>query len=169
MRALAILLVVPTLACAAARPCVPSAAAERPNVPSAAAAEREIVDMWQVWDDAEVHHDVATLDKIFDDHFVFTFEGESPVDKATVLKSVLASNNAAHATPSEHHITIDGDVAIRTGVDTIDVVVDGKPVKHSHRYTTTFVYRDGRWRALAVHMAEIPPATLARESARPWR
>jgi SAM-dependent methyltransferase len=147
MRALPVLLLLPTLACAAARPRVPSAVAER-----------EILDLERAWGDAELHRDGAALGAILDDRFVFTYAGFRPVDKATVIKNMVANDKPSLSTRSEQHFIIDGDVAISTGVDTVDAVVDGRPAKMADRCTTTWVHRDGRWRALSVHMA---PADVA--------
>jgi hypothetical protein len=146
-RSIAILLGMLLFSCAAARPGVPSAVAER-----------EILDIERAWDDAEVHRDGAALDAILDDRFVFTYGGEAPIDKATVMRNVLASHNPSPSTPSEQRVLVDRDVAIATGVETVDMVVDGKTVKKASRYTTTFAHRDGHWRALSVHMAPVPPA-----------
>jgi len=148
MRVLPVMLLLLMLACAATRPNVPSAVAER-----------EILDLERAWDDAEVHRDAVALNEILDDRFVFTWGAEGPVDKATVIKNILANDRPSPpSTDSEQHVTLDGDVAIVTGVETVDKVVDGKPAKRASRHTSTFVHRDGRWRALAVHMVVIPPA-----------
>ena len=61
-------------------------------------------------DDAEVHRDRAALDAILDDRFVLTFGGEPPMDKATVMKSILASDSPSPSTTSEERIIVDGDV-----------------------------------------------------------
>ena len=74
MRALPVLLVLPTLACAAART----------SAPPVATAEREILDLERAWGDAEVRRDAAALDAILDDRFVFTYGAEAPVEKATI-------------------------------------------------------------------------------------
>jgi quercetin dioxygenase-like cupin family protein/ketosteroid isomerase-like protein len=149
MRALPILLVLPVLACAAARP----------SAPSVATAEREILDLERAWGDAEVRRDTAALDAILDDRFVFTYGAEAPVDKATLLKRILANDNPRPSTTTEQQVIVHGDVAITTGIDTVDRVVDGKPAKKSFRHTTTFAYTDGRWRALAVHEMGFDPVT----------
>ncbi len=146
MRALAILLVLSTLSCAAARSTVPSAGAER-----------EVLALERAWGDAEARRDAAALDAIMDDRFVFTYGSEAPLDKSTVIKHVLSNDRPSPSTASEQHVTLDGDVAIVTGVETVDEVLDGGPAKKASRYTTTLVHRDGRWRALAVHMVAIAP------------
>jgi len=152
MRALLVLLVVSAVACAA----------PRTSAPPAAVAERQILDIERAWDVAEVRHDGAALDAIFDDHFILTYCSEEPIDKATVIKMVLANDDPSSSTPTEQHVTVDGDIAIATGVDTMNDV--GKPVKRANRYTTTFAYRDGRWRALSVHLVPIPSSVCAHES-----
>jgi ketosteroid isomerase-like protein len=144
-RAALLLLVLSAMACAGARPTV-----------SSAVAEREILDIERAWDDAEVHRDRAALDAILDDRFVLTFGGEPPMDKATVMKSILANDNPSPSTTSEERIIVDGDVAVSLGVGTFERVEEGKRVKKANRGTTTFVRRDGRWRALAVHMVRLP-------------
>jgi len=154
MRALFVLVAAPALACAAART----------SAPSAAVAQREILDTERAWDEAEVHRNGAALDAILDDRFMFTYGSEAPIDKATVIKSVLANDAPSPSTPSEQHVTVDGDIAIVTGVDTTNDVVQGKAAKRANRYTTTFAYRDGRWRALSVHMVAIPSEPCVRES-----
>ena len=146
MRPILALLVLPTLACAAARPSVPPAVAER-----------EILALEHAWDDAEAHRDVAALGAMMDDRFVFMYGAEAPIDKASVLKNVLANERPSPSTLSDLHVTVDGDVAVATGVDTADKVVDGKAVKKAYRYTSTYAHRDGRWHALSAHIVPIPP------------
>jgi ketosteroid isomerase-like protein len=114
-----------------------------------------------------VHRDGAALGAILDERFIFTYGGEAPIDKSNVMKIVLANNNPSPSTPSEQRVLVDGDVAIATGVETVDKVVDGKPVKKANRYTTTFAHRDGHWRALSVHMAPVPPALADLPTNRP--
>jgi ketosteroid isomerase-like protein len=131
-------------------------ATTRPLAPPASVAEREILALERAWDEAEVRRDGAALDAILDDRFVLTFGGEPPMDKATVMKNVLASENPLPSTTTEERIIVDGDVAVSTSVTSFERVVDGKHVKMANRGTATFVYRDGRWRGLAVHMVRLP-------------
>jgi ketosteroid isomerase-like protein len=137
---------VPILACAAARPSVP------PGV-----AEREILDLEHAWAAAEIRRDIAALGAMMDDRFVFMYGAEAPIDKATVLENVRKNNPHSASTLSELHVTVDGDVAVVTGVDTSDEIVDGKAVHSTFRFTSTFAKRDGRWRALFAHMVPLPP------------
>ncbi len=43
------------------------------------------------------------------------------------------------------------------GTDTLHGTKDGAPHTEVARYTATYIYRHGRWLALAEHMVFVPP------------
>ncbi len=147
---IAALLVLPLVACVPSRSPV-----------STGAAEREIAEVERAWGEAERHKDAVALAAILDDRFVLTYGAYEPIGKALVLKNVAEGAKEVDPVPSvptEKHVLVDGDVAVTYGLDTVCEVDGGRHVKRGYRYTTTFVHRDGRWRALAVQMLPLPLA-----------
>jgi hypothetical protein len=59
-------------------------------------------------------------------------------------------------TITDRTVLIDGDTAIVFGTANFTFAVDGKDDKVSAgRYTTTYIKRDGHWRALALQMTAL--------------
>lgn len=64
-------------------------------------------------------------------------------------------------TLTDQTVLIDGDTAIVIGVAHFTVAVEGKDnEKSAARYTTTYIKRDGQWRALALQMDGIDSKAL---------
>jgi ketosteroid isomerase-like protein len=53
-------------------------------------------------------------------------------------------------------VIVDRDTAVVVGTDTVRGTEKGAPYVVVYRYTVTYVHRQGRWRALAEHLVEVP-------------
>ena len=119
-------------------------------------AKQQILDLEQVWLTAEHNHDAATLRRILDDKFVATFGGKKPLDKEAFIKSQVSGDvdPTESETLTDRNVILDHDTAVVVGVDTESGTRKGKPYTEVARYTATYIRRDGRWVALAEHLAE---------------
>jgi len=114
--------------------------------------EQQVIAVQQDWIDAEVNHDKAVLERVLDERFVIHTSSGTPASKAEIIESVLQWNLLAQ-TLSHQTVLVDGDTAIIMGVAHFTVAVEGKDnAQSAARYITTYIKRDGQWRALALQM-----------------
>lgn len=123
-------------------------------------AKQQILDLEQVWVTAEHNHDAATLNRILDDKFVASFGGEKPLDKEAFIKLIVGgdADPTESQTLTDRNVILDHDTAVVVGTDTERGTKKGKAYTAVARYTVTYIRRNGRWVALAEHLAEVPQA-----------
>ena len=103
----------------------------------------------------------AVLDRVLDDRFLLNSSKGPPRDKASVIADTLGWNMVSQ-TITDRTVLVDGDTAIVFGTANFRFAVEGKDDDvSSGRYTTAYIRRDGRWRALALQMAALGTAALA--------
>ena len=122
-------------------------------------ATQQVMDLEQVWSDAENRHDAAKLRSILDDKFVFTMGGDSKIyDKdAFIAGNVRGVPDPTRTqTLTNRTVIINGDTAVSMGTDTERGTKSGNPFTEVARYTVTYVRRGDRWIAIAEHMDEVP-------------
>jgi ketosteroid isomerase-like protein len=134
-----------------------------PPAPAASqtAARDELLRLERDWTTAENKHDEATLRRILDEKFVATFGTKTPpYDKEGFIKAQLAGDvdPTVSDTLSDQIVIVDGDTAVVVGTDTERSTKKGEARTAVARYTATYVRRNGRWLALAEHMALVPQA-----------
>ena len=97
------------------------------------------------------------LDRVLDDRFLLNSSKGPPRDKASVIADTLGWNMVSQ-TITDRTVLVDGDTAIVFGTANFRFAVEGKDDDvSSGRYTTAYIRRDGRWRALALQMTAGPP------------
>lgn len=139
----------------------PSLAADsqNPQVPTAAEAEKQLLDLEREWTAAEDKHDATVLRRILDDKFLAVGTHKT-VDKEAFIK--LEVSGEPHPTQSQtvthESVIVDGDTAVVVGTDTGHGTKNGTAYTAVLKYTATYIYRRGRWLALAEHIVEVPPA-----------
>ena len=105
------------------------------------------------WIRAEIDHDEATLRRVNDDQFVSNSNNGQTAGKEDLIKGVLGWNMTGQ-TISERSVLVSGDTAVIFGATELRFAsARGEETKSLLRYTSTYVKRDGRWRAIALHMA----------------
>jgi ketosteroid isomerase-like protein len=109
------------------------------------------------WVNAERDHDAATLREILDERFLYI-----GLTRVRTREEFIASVTSGPVDPTlsqtltDRLFLTDGDTAVLTEVDTIRATENGQPVESRYRVTTTYLRREGRWRALAEMMVRIP-------------
>ncbi len=120
--------------------------------------EQELQALEQAWADAVQHRDVARIDRIQAEEYVFTDPAGRLWTKARALETIKSGS-----------LIIDSfelsDVKVRlydhTAVVTLCVVWNGQSngidISGPQRMTDVFVERDGRWQCVASQTTRIPP------------
>jgi hypothetical protein len=117
--------------------------------------EQQVIATESEWVQAEVHRDAAMLDRVLDDRFLVNSSTGKLSDKPTVIADVLGWKMNSQ-TITDRTVLIDGDTAIVFGTANFTFAVDGQDDEVSAgRHTTTYIKRDGHWRALALQMTAL--------------
>ena len=143
---------------------VPAAALTQPeslppkDSPIQADARQQVLDLGKQWVIAENRHDATTLRRILDDKFIATFGTKRVHDKEAFIKEILAGDIDPTQTQTlmDETVLIDRDTAVVVGTDTVRGTENGTAYTEVLRYTVTYVYRNGRWVALAEHLVKVP-------------
>ena len=123
--------------------------ADRPAMSVGSDPEAEVRAIEQRRVDAEARRDAAGVAELLDDQFLFVVGSRAPINKEQFVKAVPSFTSTSQVL-SEQIVRIAGDTAIVTGRDALE----GPGYKQSWRYTVTYVWREGSWRALAEHMVQ---------------
>jgi len=117
--------------------------------------EQQVIATESEWVQAEIHRDAAVLERVLDDRFLVNSRNGGPRNKASVITDVLGWTMISQ-TITDRTVLVDGDTAIVFGTANFRFAVEGKADEVSAaRYTTTYIKRDGRWRALALQMTTL--------------
>jgi len=115
---------------------------------------------------AMIEHDMAAIDRLYTDHYVFSGNTGASLTKARLIEVFkgMKANGVSYVswTPSEMKIALYGDAAVTNNRFEIKTRNSkGETNTLNHRYTCTWVKQQGRWRLAAAQATEIklnPPA-----------
>jgi len=117
--------------------------------------EQQVIATETEWVQAEVQRDAEVLDRVLDDRFLVNSSTGELSNKAAVIADVLGWKMVSQ-TITDRTVLVDGDTAIVFGTANFRFAVEGKDDEASAgRYTTTYIKRDGQWRALALQMTAL--------------
>lgn len=136
--------------------CIPlcATAATRNDDP----AVQELIALEEKWIEAENAHDSETLRTILDERFIAISDGGVSSREefiANITKGPVDPTQTQ--TLIDRTFLIDGDTAVVTEIDHVQRMRDGTSADFAIRCTTTYIRRDGRWRALAEVFNKVPP------------
>jgi ketosteroid isomerase-like protein len=125
--------------------------------PTSGSVEQELIKLEKQWGDALVKPDLAFLDQICADDWIFTDPDGNVWTKAQSL-SLLKSGEDVYTSlaTDDWKVHVYGDVAVVTARNTVKETFKGKDVSGQARFTDTFVKRAGRWQCVATHASRIP-------------
>lgn len=104
------------------------------------------------WIQAEINGDESALRRVIDDRFVFNSNDGTTAGKEELITNVLAWDMTGQ-TITERTVLVDGETAVIFGTTELRFASpDSEDVVSLLRYTSTYVKRDGQWRAIALHM-----------------
>lgn len=116
-------------------------------VPSTVAAE--VLAVEQSWSRASVQKDRVALERIIADDYLYAHANGSLLGKEAELDEMMAAESKwSAAILSDMRVRYFRDVAVVTGVDTLEGSGRGY-TPGARRFTDIFVKRDGRWQCVA--------------------
>lgn len=119
-------------------------------------AEQTVLEMMRRYVEAYGRNDVAALDKILADVFVFTSSRGIVVTKAQELADIRSGEmRTKAATVDEAQVRVHRDAAVVTARATLRGVWHGQDFSGQYRVTATWVKEKGGWRLLAEHASRI--------------
>lgn len=118
--------------------------------------EAELTKLEQQWDAALVAVDIPALKAIMAEEFIGTSDDGETYTREEGIKDLQDKTDVISAADSsELKVMVYGNTAVVTGVWTAKEENKGKDVSGAHRFTDTWVKRDGRWQCVASHTSLI--------------
>ena len=100
--------------------------------------------------------DIEALNKILADEYSYTDPKGVVYNKTEELNFYKNNSIVLKALElSDQKIYVDGNTAIETGIIRFTGTNAGKPLDFTKRYTTTWIWRGGRWQILADHASQV--------------
>lgn len=108
------------------------------------------------WGNALVKADMATLDRIMADDWLYTGADGATMTKAQNFAGLKSGQTKiASVVLDDLKVRMFGDAAIVHGGDTAKSSEKGKDTSGHYRWTDVFVKRGGRWLAVATHESKV--------------
>jgi ketosteroid isomerase-like protein len=121
-----------------------------------ASVEQELMKLENGWADALVKVDLAFLDRILADDYIFTGADGKVSNKAQEIASVKSGESVVtSAANDEMKVRVYGNVAVVTGRWTSKQTLKGTDISGQYRWTDTWVKIAGRWHCVAGHSSLI--------------
>jgi glucose/arabinose dehydrogenase/ketosteroid isomerase-like protein len=124
--------------------------------PAAGAADRELKDLVQRYNDAQVKRDRGTLEQIWADDYLYTHSNGAVMNKAQDIADTMSGDMTWTAAKLDDlNVRVYGEVGIVTG----RLTMEGRAKQYAsgaRRFTDIFVRRGGRWQ-LVGGQTTLPP------------
>ncbi len=118
--------------------------------------EQELLQLEQDWTKALVKADVAFLDRLVAEDWVFTDPEGVVWTKAQSLAILKSGEDVITSlVPDDMKARVYGDAAVVTGRNTSKETLKGKDVSGQYRWTDTWIKKAGRWQCVATHASMI--------------
>jgi len=136
--------------------------AQTASKPVNSIAEQEVLKTLDEVLRAMIEHDMAAIDRLYTDHYVFSGNTGGSVSKAQLIEVFkrMKANGASYVswTPSEMKIALYGDAAVTNNRFEIKTRNSkGEITTLNHRYTCTWVKLKGQWKLAAAQSTEVKP------------
>lgn len=116
----------------------------------------KIIAMENLWNQMQMNHDAAAMEKMIDDDFVLTDYDGNLLDKKQFLGSIKDMSIKLTQEMSEGmKLHPHGNTVVITGATREKGTQNGKPFAHNGRFTDTWMKKDGRWLCVASHLGVI--------------
>jgi ketosteroid isomerase-like protein len=119
--------------------------------------EQQVMKMGQEYTQMLKRQDGAAVERILADDYLFTDERGTVKNKAEDLAGYKTPAKFEMFELSDQKVRIIGNnVAVETGTIAYKGTdKDGKPIEGKERFTTTWLWRNGRWQVVADHVSNI--------------
>lgn len=126
--------------------------AEDQSLASNAQVAQELRRMNEEWVEALKQRDVATLDRIIADDFMFAYPLEGD-DKAQFIADIESGELTVEAMKREKvNVRVHGDTAILMGRDTASWHYKGRSIVGQYQAIHVYARRQGRWQLVAAQV-----------------
>lgn len=121
---------------------------------------QELMQLQRAEDEAENKKDVAALDRLLSDDFIFTAPTGAITDKKQLIEEIKA--DAADAAQTISYDEVKAHDYGKSAVVNYLLIVrgagkDGKEYVNRYRNTVVWIKQGGRWRMAAIHVSRIRP------------
>jgi ketosteroid isomerase-like protein len=118
--------------------------------------EQELLKLEQQWGDALVKPDLAFLDRILAEDYLFTSPLGEVLTKAQMLAGLKSGKDIVSSVMNhEMKVRVYGDAAVVNGHSTYEETVQGKDISGEYRWTDTWIRKGGRWQCVADHASRV--------------
>lgn len=101
--------------------------------------------------------DFAAVDRLLADELTYTHANAKVDNKRAYLEPFLSGRTRyQRLEPSEGAIRVYGETAVLTGRMLSVALVAGSESRTDLRFTSVWIFRDGRWQMAAWHSARVP-------------
>jgi ketosteroid isomerase-like protein len=118
--------------------------------------EQELLKLEQQWGDALVKPDLAFLDWILAEDYMFTSPEGEVLTKAQMLAELKSGEDVVSSVVNhDMKVRVYGDAAVVTGHSTYKETVKGKDISGEYRWTDTWIRVGVRWQCVADHASRV--------------
>ena len=116
----------------------------------------KLVALENLWNQTQLNHDAAAMEKMLDEDFVLTDYDGTLSNKSQFLDSIKdmaikLTQEMSEGMKLHQH----GNTVVVTGATREKGALNGKPFAHNGRFTDTWIKKDGRWLCVASHLGVV--------------
>lgn len=124
--------------------------------PKSGSAGKELLKLEQQWGDALVKLDLAFLDRILAEDYLFTSPLGEVLTKSQMLAELKSGEDVVSSVVNhDMKVRVYGDAAVVNGHSTYKEAVQGKDISGEYRWTDTWIKKVGRWQCVADHASRV--------------
>jgi ketosteroid isomerase-like protein len=118
--------------------------------------EQELIGLEQQWGDALVKADLAFLDQILAEDYIFTSPVGEVLTKAQMLAELKSGEDVVSSIVNhDMKVRVYGNAAVVTGHSTYQETVQGNDISGEYRWTDTWIKKGGSWQCVADHASRV--------------
>ena len=122
---------------------------------SGSKSEQELLELERQWVEAYLRRNSLLLSRLWADDFVCMNAFREIKSKAQAIESMESEVTFEHFITFDVHGNVFGDTAVATGRALVKGQYKGEDISGQYRYTNTYAQRQGRWQAIASHIARM--------------
>jgi YesN/AraC family two-component response regulator len=128
---------------------------DREAVPSEQESTGELMVLERQWAEAYRNRNIAVLDRIWAEDFVYTSPLGEYRDKEQAQEMIRSEVSYEFFVTFDVHGNVFGDTAVSTGRAIVKGEYMGRDISGEYRYSNTYAKRRGEWRAIASHLTRV--------------
>jgi len=118
--------------------------------------EQELITLEQQWGDALVKPDLAFLDRILAEDYLFTSPEGEVLTKAQMVAGLKSGEDVVSSVVNlDMKVRVYEDAAVVTGHSIYRETIKGKDISGEYRWTDTWIKKGGRWQCVADHASRV--------------